>query len=122
MFRLTQDQTLRVRLPQERHALRAFTKRLKEVETFVKAEEEVDRTMRRISKGWLVVAMICLLQPLSAKIGRAEVVDRIVAEVNDEIITMFGNWQAASKSSRRPRVASPRAKMAKNSNARCWRP
>jgi peptidyl-prolyl cis-trans isomerase SurA len=53
--------------------------------------------MKRISKGLLTVALTCLLQLLLARIGSAEVVDRIVAEVNDEIITM-SELQAASKS------------------------
>jgi peptidyl-prolyl cis-trans isomerase SurA len=43
-----------------------------------------------------MVALACLLQLLLAKISAAEVVDRIVAEVNDEIITM-SELQAASK-------------------------
>jgi peptidyl-prolyl cis-trans isomerase SurA len=53
--------------------------------------------MKRIFTGLLAVALTCLLQPLSAKIGLAEVVDRIVAEVNDEIITM-SELQASAKS------------------------
>lgn len=53
--------------------------------------------MKRISRGLLTVALTCMLQLLMVKISAAEVVDRIVAEVNDEIITM-SELQAASKS------------------------
>jgi len=44
--------------------------------------------MTRIFKGLLAVTLVCLLQLLWSQIGRAEVVDRIVAEVNGEIITL----------------------------------
>ena len=44
--------------------------------------------MPRIFKGLLAVTFTCLLPLLWAQISAAEVVDRIVAEVNDEIITM----------------------------------
>jgi len=53
--------------------------------------------MQIISRGLLAVVMTCLLQLLMVKMSAAEVVDRIVAEVNDEIITM-SELQAASKS------------------------
>ena len=53
--------------------------------------------MKIISRGLLTVALTCLLQLLTVKMSPAEVVDRIVAEVNDEIITM-SELQAASKS------------------------
>ncbi len=53
--------------------------------------------MKIISRGLLAVALTCLLQLLMVKMSAAEVVDRIVAEVNDEIITM-SELQAASKS------------------------
>ena len=53
--------------------------------------------MKRIFRGLLTVALICLLQLLMVKLSAAEVVDRIVAEVNDEIITM-SELKAASKS------------------------
>jgi peptidyl-prolyl cis-trans isomerase SurA len=53
--------------------------------------------MKIIARGLLTVALTCLLQLLMIKMSAAEVVDRIVAEVNDEIITM-SELQAASKS------------------------
>jgi len=53
--------------------------------------------MKRISNGLLALALMGLVQLLLAQIGTAEVVDRIVAEVNDEIITM-SELQHASKS------------------------
>ena len=53
--------------------------------------------MKIIFRGLLTVALTCLLQLLMVKMSAAEVVDRIVAEVNDEIITM-SELQAASKS------------------------
>ncbi len=53
--------------------------------------------MKRISSGLLLVGLTCLLSLLTAKMGAAEVVDRIVAEVNDEIITM-SELEAAAKS------------------------
>ena len=58
--------------------------------------------MERISRGLLTLALICLLAGLSARNGSAEVVDRIVAEVNDEVITM-SELQRASKVHRGPR-------------------
>ncbi len=53
--------------------------------------------MKRIYRGLLAVFLTCLLSLLVAKMSAAEVVDRIVAEVNDEIITM-SELEAASKS------------------------
>ena len=53
--------------------------------------------MKIIGKGLLALALAGLLQLSWAQIGGAEVVDRIVAEVNDEIITM-SEVQQASKS------------------------
>ncbi len=53
--------------------------------------------MKRISSGLLAVGLTCLLSLLTAKMGATEVVDRIVAEVNDEIITM-SELDAAAKS------------------------
>jgi peptidyl-prolyl cis-trans isomerase SurA len=44
--------------------------------------------MTRIFKGLLAVTLTCLLLLLWTQISRAEVVDRIVAEVNGEIITL----------------------------------
>lgn len=44
--------------------------------------------MTRIFKGLLAVTLTCLLLLLWSQISRAEVVDRIVAEVNGEIITL----------------------------------
>ncbi|MGP8050540.1 MAG: SurA N-terminal domain-containing protein [Desulfobaccales bacterium] len=53
--------------------------------------------MKRIFGGLLITAVIGLLAGLSARTGYAHVVDRIVAEVNDEVITM-SELQRASKS------------------------
>lgn len=53
--------------------------------------------MKKIYKGLLPVALGCLLALLTAERGAAEVVDRIVAEVNDEIITM-SELQSAARS------------------------
>ncbi len=53
--------------------------------------------MKRISRGVVTAALACLLQLLVVKIAAAEVVDRIVAVVNDEVITM-SELQAASRS------------------------
>lgn len=53
--------------------------------------------MNRMTKGLLTLALAGLLQLCWAQISSAEVVDRIVAEVNDEIITM-SELEAASKS------------------------
>lgn len=51
--------------------------------------------MKKFGKGLLALALAGLLQLSWAQIGGAEVVDRIVAEVNDEIITMSELKQAA---------------------------
>jgi len=53
--------------------------------------------MKRISRGLLSLALISMLAVLSARNGSAKVVDRIVAEVNDEVITM-SELQKASRS------------------------
>ena len=53
--------------------------------------------MTRLTKGLLALALAALLQLGWAQISSAEVVDRIVAEVNDEIITM-SELEGASKS------------------------
>ena len=53
--------------------------------------------MNRLTKGLLALALAGLLQLGWAQISSAEVVDRIVAEVNDEIITM-SELEGASKS------------------------
>ena len=53
--------------------------------------------MKIIFRGLLTLALTCVLQLLMVKMSAAEVVDRIVAEVNDEIITM-SELQSASKS------------------------
>lgn len=53
--------------------------------------------MKITSRGLLALALTCVLQLLMVKMSAAEVVDRIVAEVNDEIITM-SELQAAAKS------------------------
>ncbi len=53
--------------------------------------------MTRLTKGLLALALAGMLQPGWTQISSAEVVDRIVAEVNDEIITM-SELQGASKS------------------------
>ena len=52
--------------------------------------------MERISRGLLTLALVCVLVALSARNSSAKVVDRIVAEVNDEVITM-SELQKASK-------------------------
>lgn len=65
--------------------------------------------MKRISKGLLAVVLTCLLQLLMVKMSAAEVVDRIVAEVNDEIITM-SELQAASKSMEAQAGINPKGK------------
>lgn len=44
--------------------------------------------MTRNCKTWLAALLVCLIQLWLAGPGACEVVDRIVAEVNDEIITM----------------------------------
>ena len=53
--------------------------------------------MNRMTKGLLALVLVGLLQLCWTQISSAEVVDRIVAEVNDEIITM-SELQGASKS------------------------
>ncbi|MGA7576587.1 MAG: SurA N-terminal domain-containing protein [Desulfobaccales bacterium] len=53
--------------------------------------------MERITRGLLTLTLICVLVALSARNGSAKVVDRIVAQVNDEIITM-SELQKASRS------------------------
>lgn len=53
--------------------------------------------MKIIFRGLLALALTCVLQLFMVRMSAAEVVDRIVAEVNDEIITM-SELQAASKS------------------------
>jgi peptidyl-prolyl cis-trans isomerase SurA len=53
--------------------------------------------MNRMNKGLLTLALTCLLPLLLLQISAAKVVDRIVAEVNDDIITM-SELQTASKS------------------------
>ena len=65
--------------------------------------------MKRIHRGLLTVALICLLQLLMVKLSAAEVVDRIVAEVNDEIITM-SELRAASKSMEAQAGINPKGK------------
>jgi peptidyl-prolyl cis-trans isomerase SurA len=68
--------------------------------------------MKKISSRLLTLAVICLLQLLVAKIAAAEVVDRIVAEVNDEIITM-SELQSASKSIEAQSGINPKGKEGK---------
>ncbi|MGB7911668.1 MAG: SurA N-terminal domain-containing protein [Desulfobaccales bacterium] len=65
--------------------------------------------MERISRGLLTLALVCVLVALSARNGSAEVVDRIVAEVNDEVITM-SELQKASKSIEEQEGISPKGK------------
>jgi peptidyl-prolyl cis-trans isomerase SurA len=65
--------------------------------------------MERISRGLLTLALTCLLAVLSAGNGSAKVVDRIVAEVNDEVITM-SELQKASKSIEEQEGISPKGK------------
>jgi peptidyl-prolyl cis-trans isomerase SurA len=52
--------------------------------------------MARISRGLLTLALTCLLAGLAARDGSAKVVDQIVAQVNDEVITM-SELQRASR-------------------------
>ncbi|MGO9622511.1 MAG: SurA N-terminal domain-containing protein [Desulfobaccales bacterium] len=52
--------------------------------------------MARISRGLLTLALTCLLAGVAARDGSAKVVDQIVAQVNDEIITM-SELQKASR-------------------------
>ena len=65
--------------------------------------------MERISRGLLTLALVCVLVALSARNGSAEVVDRIVAEVNDEVITM-SELQKASKAIEVQEGISPKGK------------
>jgi peptidyl-prolyl cis-trans isomerase SurA len=65
--------------------------------------------MERISRGLLTLALTCLLAVLSAGNGSAKVVDRIVAEVNDEVITM-SELQKASSSIEAQEGISPKGK------------
>jgi peptidyl-prolyl cis-trans isomerase SurA len=67
------------------------------------------KTMARISRGLLTLALTCLLAGLSARDGSAKVVDRIVAQVNDEIITM-SELQRASRSIEAQEGISPKGK------------
>src|SRR5271157_5852910 len=67
------------------------------------------KTMKRISRGLLSLALISLLAGLSARGGSATVVDRIVAEVNDEVITM-SELQRASRSIEAQQGISPKGK------------
>ena len=69
--------------------------------------------MKIIVRGLLAVALTCLLQLLMVKMSAAEVVDRIVAEVNDEIITM-SELQAASKSMEAQAGIKPKGKEEKD--------
>ncbi len=69
--------------------------------------------MKRISRGLLALALTCLLGGLSARIGSAKVVDQIVAEVNDEVITM-SELQRASKSIEDQEGISPKGKEGKD--------
>jgi len=65
--------------------------------------------MKRISRGLLTLALTCLLAVISARTGSVMVVDRIVAEVNDEVITM-SELQKASKSIEEQEGISPKGK------------
>ena len=77
--------------------------------------------MARISRGLLTLALTCLLAGLSARDGSAKVVDQIVAQVNDEVITM-SELQRASRSIEAQEGISPKGKEDKASNAICWKP
>ena len=68
--------------------------------------------MNSMTKGLLGLALAGLLQLLWPQSGGAEVVDRIVAEVNDEIITM-SELQIASKSLEAQEGINPSAKESK---------
>jgi peptidyl-prolyl cis-trans isomerase SurA len=68
--------------------------------------------MTRITKGLLGLALAGLLQLLWTPSGGAEVVDRIVAEVNDEIITM-SELRSASKSIEAQSGLNPKGKESK---------
>jgi len=65
--------------------------------------------MARISRGLLTLALTCLLAGLSARDGSAVVVDQIVAQVNDEVITM-SELQRASRSIEAQEGISPKGK------------
>ncbi len=65
--------------------------------------------MARISRGLLTLALTCLLAGLSARNGSAKVVDQIVAQVNDEVITM-SELQRASRSIEVQEGISPKGK------------
>jgi peptidyl-prolyl cis-trans isomerase SurA len=65
--------------------------------------------MERISRGLLISALICVLVAFSARSGSAKVVDRIVAEVNDDIITM-SELERASKAIEVQEGISPKSK------------
>ena len=69
--------------------------------------------MERISRGLLTLALTCLLAVLSARNGSAIVVDRIVAEVNDEVITM-SELQRDSRSIEAQEGISPTGKEGKD--------
>ena len=68
--------------------------------------------MTRIFKALLAVTLTCLLQLVWTQISRAEVVDRIVAEVNDEIITM-SELQTAAKAMEAQAGIKPKGKESK---------
>lgn len=68
--------------------------------------------MKRIVKGLLGLALTGLLPVLWVQLGAAEVVDRIVAEVNDEIITM-SELKSASKSIEAQAGVNPKGKEGK---------
>src|SRR5208337_2563424 len=65
------------------------------------------------SRGLLTLALTCLLAGLSARDGSAKVVDQIVAQVNDEVITM-SELQSASRSIETQEGISPKGKEGKN--------
>jgi peptidyl-prolyl cis-trans isomerase SurA len=69
--------------------------------------------MARISRGLLTLALTCLLAGLSARDGSAKVVDQIVAQVNDEVITM-SELEKASKSIETQEGISPKGKEGKD--------
>ena len=69
--------------------------------------------MARISRGLLTLALTCLLAGLSARDGSAKVVDQIVAQVNDEVITM-SELQRASRSIETQEGISPKGKEGKD--------
>jgi peptidyl-prolyl cis-trans isomerase SurA len=70
--------------------------------------------MTKISKGTLVLGLTlaCVLQLFMARLSVAEIVDRIVAEVNDEIITM-SELVAATKSLEAQVGVNPKGKLNK---------